>query len=940
MRTCDRVGAARHAGTRRRRLPSPQRTAQCTHDERAASQTPRHRPDVVADVPVGAPRRALGGVRRGRAGRRAGAGPGRLAVACRAAPGSRRPAARSSVPGPRPAEVEVVRDDHGIPQVYADTDADLMRGAGLRARRRSASSRWTCVATSPRGRLSELFGDRRPRDRQVRSAPWAGAGSPSRSWRCSTPRPARRSTAYAEGVNAYLDDARHHRDRRRVHPARRERPGLHARAVDARSTRWPGSRRWRGTCAATWTDEVDRVRRQPRPHARRGRAALPATTPSTRTRRSSAAARVVDGVFEQDATGNATRNPRRAGVPAEPVDAARRAAATRLAQMPDADGPRRRHRLQLLGRRRRAHRDRRSRCWPTTRTSASSMPGIWMQMGLHCRTMSADCTLDVVGLHLLRRARASIIGHNADIAWGFTNLGPDVTDLYLEKIEGERWIQDGERSCRWPRATETIKVRGEDDFDAPGPRDRARPAGLRRVARAQHGRAPTRPSTSRTPTGRGNGYAVALAWTALEPGTTADAILALDRASDWDEFRAAAADFAVPAQNLVYADREGHIGYQAPGRIPIRKSGNDGRLPADGLGAGATTGPATTSPSTALPSVLDPDEGFVVTANQAVVGPGLPLLPHRRLGPRLPLDPDPPAARGGGRALRRRDGRASSSTPPTRWPRPWCPTCSTCRTCRATTTATARSCSRTGTSPSPPTAPRRRTTTWCGATCCALTFHDELPRGGVARRRRPLVRRSSSTCSTDPAGPWWDDVDDRRRPESRDDILRQALMDARDEMTRLRGAATRASGPGATCTSSTCSNQTLGESGIGAGRVAAQPRRLRGRRRLQRSSTPTGWDAARGLRGHLGAVDADGGLAGRPRRLPLDQPHRRLGPRRSTRTTPTRPTCGRRGDDPAVGLLAATPSRPPPRTRCVLRPRRGRLTLSDADGQRVHPRGG
>src|SRR4030095_6461640 len=61
---------------------------------------------------------------------------------------------------------------------------------------------------------------------------------------------------------------------------------------------------------------------------------------------------------------------------------------------------------------------------------------------------------------------------------------------------------------------------------------------------------------------RGSGYAVSLRWTALRPSKTADAIFELDQARNWDQFHAAAADFAVPAQNLVYADTDGHIGYQ------------------------------------------------------------------------------------------------------------------------------------------------------------------------------------------------------------------------------------------------------------------------------------------------------------------------------------------------------------------------------------------
>src|SRR5690606_19479655 len=116
-------------------------------------------------------------------------------------------------------------------------------------------------------------------------------------------------------------------------------------------------------------------------------------------------------------------------------------------------------------------------------------------------------------------------------------------------------------------------------------------------------------------------YGVALRWTALTPGRTADAVLAMNTASDFAEFREAARLFEVPAQNLVYADVDGHIGYQAPGKIPVR-SGFDGRVPALGwTGEDEWTGYV---PFDALPYALDPEEGYVVTANQAVVDGSYP----------------------------------------------------------------------------------------------------------------------------------------------------------------------------------------------------------------------------------------------------------------------------------------------------------------------------
>jgi len=118
-------------------------------------------------------------------------------------------------------------------------------------------------------------------------------------------------------------------------------------------------------------------------------------------------------------------------------------------------------------------------------------------------------------------------------------------------------------------------------------------------------------------------YAVALRWTALEPAHVFDAIWGFNKAQNWQEFRQAARNFTVPAQNLLYADVEGNIGYQTPGNIPIRKKG-DGTLPVPGW----TDDYEWTGyiPFEELPYVLNPAEGYIVTANNQVNPPGYPYL--------------------------------------------------------------------------------------------------------------------------------------------------------------------------------------------------------------------------------------------------------------------------------------------------------------------------
>lgn len=239
------------------------------------------------------------------------------------------------------------------------------------------------------------------------------------------------------------------------------------------------------------------------------------------------------------------------------------------------------------------------------------LPSIWYANGLHCRADSPDCRFNVAGFSF-PGAPAVILGHNDHIAWGLTNLGPDVQDLYIERINPDNPDQY-ERDGAWVDmqiVEDEIRVAGGD------------PVPLR-IRSTVHGPliGPTYgpledyavSSGLQTP----QDMAVALRWTALEPSSIFEAVINLNMASNWDEFRTALQDFDVPSQNFVYADRDGNIGYQSPGRIPIRGQGQ-GCLPSPGWDSSYDW--QGFIPFEELPSRYNPPEEYIVTANNAVVG--------------------------------------------------------------------------------------------------------------------------------------------------------------------------------------------------------------------------------------------------------------------------------------------------------------------------------
>ncbi len=190
-----------------------------------------------------------------------------------------------------------------------------------------------------------------------------------------------------------------------------------------------------------------------------------------------------------------------------------------------------------------------------------------------------------------------MIGHNQRIAWGFTNNMADVQDLYIETFNPQNpdeYLVNGS----WKPAEirrETIAVKGA-------------PAETLEVAVTRHGPVVARAGS--------RGYA--LRWTALEPGGLSFAWSLIGRAQNWAEFRQVMRGVSGPAQNGVYADVDGNIGYLVAARIPIRKSG-DGSVPVPGdTDAYEWTGYI---PFDQLPQVLNPPGGVIATANARVVGP-------------------------------------------------------------------------------------------------------------------------------------------------------------------------------------------------------------------------------------------------------------------------------------------------------------------------------
>ncbi|UOQ92959.1 penicillin acylase family protein [Halobacillus shinanisalinarum] len=226
-------------------------------------------------------------------------------------------------------------------------------------------------------------------------------------------------------------------------------------------------------------------------------------------------------------------------------------------------------------------------------------PSIWYQMHLDSPgyQVSGVIFAGIPGI---------ILGHNEDIAWGVTNVGPDVQQLYIEKRNPNR-PDEFQFEGNWEQAEvipEPIKVKGEETIDY-------------EVVETRHG-----PVISEFAEQSGKDKVLSLRWTALDPTTELEAVLEINRASNWQEFEKGLEKFLAPAQNFVFASKGGTIAYKANGRIPIYETEDDALLPLRGWEEEDEWNGYI--PFNELPTLVNPEKGYIATANNKVVSESYP----------------------------------------------------------------------------------------------------------------------------------------------------------------------------------------------------------------------------------------------------------------------------------------------------------------------------
>ncbi len=511
--------------------------------------------------------------------------------------------------------VEVLRDAYGVPQIYADNAEDLFEAQGfVQAQDRFYEMDFRRHLAA--GRLSELYGASQiETDSYIRTLGWRRVAEQELS--LLSPSTRRYLDAYAAGVNAYLAG-------KPPEELSLEYSLLGVQGLDYTPELWTAADSVSFLKVMAWDlgtnadIEADRAIIATLVGTSRAASLYP-PHPFEGHEEIVGRGAVVDGEFDPEAR-RASASPLPASLDAEQSDAA--VAALRAADQVHDVLPAVLGVAGLTG-------EIGSNAWAVSgsRTAggqailsndphlATSIPSVFAQVGLRCRTVTDSCPFDVSGFSLAS-VPGVMIGKNTSIAWGLTTSYPDVQDLFLEDVRGDT-VRDGETYVPLTIIEEHIKVRGEAD-----PR-------LIRIRSTRHGpllsdvdQQLQAVAADATEPDR-DAYAVALSWTASTPGRTMDAVLGLDQAHNFTDFRAAAALLSAPSQNLIYADTAGNIGYQLPGAIPIRDKGN-GQGPRPGWDRSYDW--QGTIPFAELPYAYNPPNGFIVAANQPIIGKQYPYL--------------------------------------------------------------------------------------------------------------------------------------------------------------------------------------------------------------------------------------------------------------------------------------------------------------------------
>ncbi len=437
---------------------------------------------------------------------------------------------------------------------------------------------------------------------------------------------------------------------------------------------------------------------------------------------------------------------------------------------------------------------------------AIQMPSIWYQVGLHCVDPGPECPYQVAGFGFAG-VPGVVTGHNDRIAWGVTNEAIDTQDLFIEKLNPDDPTQY-EYQGEWvdlEQRTETITVAGGEDVTYDVFVSRHGPL----ITDTYFEEPPFVDSSLELPAE----FAVALAWESLRPSTLLEAVIGLNRATGYEEFRTALSKWDIAAQNFVYADVEGNIAYQSTGRVPIR-SGSDGTWPVAGW-----TGDhewVDSIPFEALPRLFNPPRDYIATANQPVLDPlSQPFLSadwdlgYRAARIEEMIEAMPTGfsvAAAEAMQMDAFDGGATNLVP---------------HLLSLTPESDALTAMKSVLGPwsegetgfqAGPDSPGAAAYQAVWVHLLRLTFHDELPEPSWPEGGSRWFEVVATLLPT-PDDPWWDDVS-TDPVETRDDILIRAMTDAHAELVERLGDDPTDWEWGALHTAS-FENQTLGQSGIG-----------------------------------------------------------------------------------------------------------------------------